>query len=94
MELTLTRRQYDCGLGKSPSGDAGDWGCRRKDDPKPAVRRTVSVPASGTAAVERVVLAEPGEYVVEVSAKHGRGGRQRRLRHGLRGGQGRGVLER
>jgi hypothetical protein len=44
VELSLTRRQYDCGLGKSPSGDAGDWGCRRKDDPKPAVRRTVSVP--------------------------------------------------
>ena len=74
-ELTLTRRQYDCGYGKSGSGDADDWGCQRKDDPKPAVRRTIGVPASGTAAVERVVLAEPGEYVVEVSARHGRGGR-------------------
>ena len=74
-ELTLTRRQYDCGYGKRDGGDADDWGCKRKDDPKPAVRRTISVPASGTAAVERVVLAEPGEYVVEVQAKHGRGGR-------------------
>jgi uncharacterized protein YfaS (alpha-2-macroglobulin family) len=67
-ELTLTRRTYDCGAGASLY-----WRCDRKDDPKPAIRRAVAVPAAGSAAVERVVLAEPGEYVVRVTAPDGRG---------------------
>jgi uncharacterized protein YfaS (alpha-2-macroglobulin family) len=62
--LEITQRSYDCG----PHGREGYWSCEVKPPKGPAVKRIVSVPASGSAAVERVVLKEPGEYVVRVSA--------------------------
>jgi hypothetical protein len=65
VELTLTRRAYDCGgLG---------WPCTRIDDKEPAIRRSVAVGAAGSAAVERVVLKQPGVYVVRVTASDGHG---------------------
>jgi uncharacterized protein YfaS (alpha-2-macroglobulin family) len=68
-DLTITRRTYDCGT----RGAGGYWSCDRKDDPRPALHRHVVVPAAGSAAVERVVIAEPGEYVVRVTAPDSRG---------------------
>jgi alpha-2-macroglobulin len=68
-ELTLTRRWYDCGTHAGES----TWSCKNHQEAEPALRRTVSVPASGSAAVERVVVKEPGEYVVRVSAPDGHG---------------------
>ena len=63
-ELEIVRRSYDCG----PHGEDGQWSCTTDTAKQPAVKRTVVVPASGSAAVERVVLKQPGEYVVRVSA--------------------------
>jgi uncharacterized protein YfaS (alpha-2-macroglobulin family) len=63
-ELEIVRRSYDCG----PHGENSQWSCVADSAKQPAVKRTVAVPASGSAAVERVVLKEPGEYVVRVSA--------------------------
>ena len=63
-DLEIVRRSYDCG----PHGEDGQWSCTTDTAKQPAVKRTVVVPASGSAAVERVVLKEPGEYVVRVSA--------------------------
>jgi hypothetical protein len=62
-ELEIVRRSYDCG----PHGEQGQWSCTTEPAKQPAVKRTIAVPASGSAAVERVVLQEPGEYVVRVS---------------------------
>jgi uncharacterized protein YfaS (alpha-2-macroglobulin family) len=62
-QLTITRRRYDCGQGAS-----SPWSCTRRDDERPAVERTVEVPAAGSAAVTRVVLVDPGEYVIRVAA--------------------------
>jgi uncharacterized protein YfaS (alpha-2-macroglobulin family) len=69
-ELTLTRRTYDCGVHAGESWPS----CRRDETKAPGIRRTVAVPASGSAAVERVVLKEPGEYLVRATAPDGRGG--------------------
>lgn len=60
-ELEIVRRSYDCG----PHGGEGYWSCTARSL-APAIKRTIAVPASGSAAVERVVLKEPGEYVVRV----------------------------
>jgi uncharacterized protein YfaS (alpha-2-macroglobulin family) len=68
-ELTLTRRTYDCGA----HGPNGYWSCARNDDKEPVLRRTVAVAESGSAAVERVVLKDPGQYVVRVTASDGHG---------------------
>jgi len=68
VELTLVRRSYDCGA----HGQAGTWSCKMNTAKQPAVKRMVAIPASGSAAVERVLVKEPGEYIVRVSA-HGRG---------------------
>jgi uncharacterized protein YfaS (alpha-2-macroglobulin family) len=69
VELTLWRRTYDCGY----QGTNGYWSCTRKDDKEPALKRTVAVAASGSAAVERVILKEPGQYEVRVTASDGHG---------------------
>jgi uncharacterized protein YfaS (alpha-2-macroglobulin family) len=69
VELTLTRRTYDCGI----HGANGSCSCTRNEDKEPALRRTVAVAASGSAAVERVVLKAPGQYVVRVTASDGHG---------------------
>jgi uncharacterized protein YfaS (alpha-2-macroglobulin family) len=63
-DLEIVRRSYDCG----PHGQQGMWSCQLNTAKAPAIKRTVAVPASGSAAVERVVLKEPGEYIVRVSA--------------------------
>jgi uncharacterized protein YfaS (alpha-2-macroglobulin family) len=63
-ELKIVRRSYDCG----PHGGDGYWSCDATTAKTPAIMRTIAVPASGSAAVERVVLKEPGEYIVRVSA--------------------------
>jgi uncharacterized protein YfaS (alpha-2-macroglobulin family) len=63
-ELEIVRRSYDCG----PHGTEGYWSCHATVAKTPAVKRTIAVPASGSAAVERVLLKEPGEYIVRVSA--------------------------
>ena len=63
-ELEITRRSYDCG----PHGQEGYWSCNATTAKTPAIKRTIAVPASGSAAVERVFLKEPGEYIVRVSA--------------------------
>jgi uncharacterized protein YfaS (alpha-2-macroglobulin family) len=65
VELTLTARRYQCG---------GDGPCRSQSAPQPALRRKLAVPAAGSAAVERVTLPDPGEYVVRVAGPDGRGG--------------------
>jgi uncharacterized protein YfaS (alpha-2-macroglobulin family) len=66
--VTLTRRTYDC------SASAISWGgCQRASAGAAAVDRTVTVPAAGTAAVQRVSLGVPGEYLVRVTAADGRG---------------------
>src|SRR6185295_8506475 len=70
-ELTLTRRSYDCGVHDGESW----WACRRDEAKEPAIRRKVAVPEAGSAAVERVVLKDPGEYLVRVTGPDGRGGR-------------------
>jgi uncharacterized protein YfaS (alpha-2-macroglobulin family) len=69
VELTLTRRSFDCAT------DAGNglWSCKGSDGAEPAIRRTLAVAASGSAAVERVVLKDPGQYVVRVTASDGHG---------------------
>ena len=64
VELELIRRTYDCG----PHGGEGTWSCKVAPPKGAAIKRTVTVPGSGSAAVERVVLKEPGEYVVRVIA--------------------------
>jgi uncharacterized protein YfaS (alpha-2-macroglobulin family) len=64
-ELTLWRRTYEC--------TSGSYGCRRKEPNAPSVKRKIAVPAAGSAAVEIVVLRQPGEYVVRVTAPDGRG---------------------
>jgi uncharacterized protein YfaS (alpha-2-macroglobulin family) len=67
-ELEITRRAYDCGVHDQGNEGDGYWSCRATPSPSPAIRRTVAVPAAGSAAVERVVLKEPGEYVVRVTS--------------------------
>ncbi len=69
VELTLTKRSYDCGA----HGENAWWSCQAKDAAKPAVTRQVAVPEAGSAAVERVKVAEPGEYVVRVRGPDGTG---------------------
>ena len=64
-ELTLWHRNYEC--------EWGYGGCRREESKEPALKRQIAVPAAGSAAVERVILREPGEYAVRVSAPDGRG---------------------
>lgn len=66
-KLTLVRRPYDCSRWGEP--------CTRKDL-APSITRAVEIPA-GSAAVERVVLHEPGEYVVSLESDDGKGGRTR-----------------
>jgi uncharacterized protein YfaS (alpha-2-macroglobulin family) len=61
-ELELTHRSYDCG----PHGRQGYWSCELVPTKGPAIKRTVSIPPSGSAAVEQVTLKEPGEYVVRI----------------------------
>lgn len=65
VELTLWRRSYECSWGYS--------GCKRKESTAPALKRKIAVPVAGSAAVERVVLREPGEYMVRITAPDGRG---------------------
>ena len=69
VELTLTRRTYDCGY----QGGNRFWSCKRNDDKEPTLRRTLAVAAAGSAATERVVVKEPGQYVVRVTASDGHG---------------------
>jgi len=68
-ELTLTRRTYDCGIHDKDLY----YSCKLNEDKQPAVRKTVAVPASGSAGVERIVLQQPGVYVVRVTASDGHG---------------------
>lgn len=68
--LTVTRRFYDCGIGEG----ARWWACDRRGDTKASIERTIEIPAAGSAAINRVVLGEPGEYIVRVTAPDGRGG--------------------
>jgi hypothetical protein len=68
-ELTLTRRSYDCGV----HGTDLYYSCQRNDDKEPALRKAIAVPAAGSAAVERVVVHKPGEYIVRVTASDGHG---------------------
>jgi len=63
-ELELIPRRYACGA----HGSEGYWSCQVVPAKGPAIKRTITVPASGSAAVERVVLKEPGEYVVRIFA--------------------------
>jgi hypothetical protein len=63
-ELEIVRRSYDCG----PHGGDDYWSCDATTAKAPAIKRTIAVPAAGSAAVERVVLKEPGEYIVRVFA--------------------------
>jgi uncharacterized protein YfaS (alpha-2-macroglobulin family) len=69
--LSLTRRSYECGQGKGSDPDG--WGCKRKDDARPAVSQDVQVPAAGDAAAVEVVVPAPGLYVVRVEGPDGRG---------------------
>ncbi|HEY3355314.1 MAG TPA: MG2 domain-containing protein [Polyangia bacterium] len=64
--LTLARRRYECAEGAR-------WGRCGRTEETPALTRAVAVPATGVA-VTRVVLKEPGEYLVRLVAPDGRGG--------------------